>query len=85
MMRVSCIWSSTRAAAHLGTEVAEWYQREGYRALSGGSQRQIEELIAALKSAGRSEEIEGRIREIKTRRPAGAGRAGAGLCGGGAV
>ena len=57
---------------HLGTEVAEWYQREGYRALSGGSQRQIEELIAALKSAGRSEEIEGRIREIKTRRPAGA-------------
>ena len=56
----------------LGTEVAEWYQREGYRALSGGSQRQIEELIAALKSAGRSEEIEGRIREIKTRRPAGA-------------
>ena len=57
---------------HLGTEVADWYQREGYRALSGGSKRQIQEQVAALKAAGRLQEIESALKAIKSRRPIGA-------------
>ena len=50
---------------HLGTEVADWYQREGYRALSGGSKRQIQEQVAALKAAGRLQEIESALKAMK--------------------
>ena len=56
---------------HLGVDVADYYQNEGYRALCGNSSRQIDEVIAALKSEGREKEIETTVRELKSReRPA---------------
>ncbi|MBC5735472.1 RtcB family protein [Lawsonibacter faecis] len=57
---------------HLGTEVARWYQDEGYRALSGSSRRQLQELMETLKAQGRFQEIETALREARKRRPAGA-------------
>ena len=57
---------------HLGTEVARWYQEEGYRALSGSSKRQLQELMEGLKAQGRFREIQRALLEAKTRRPAGA-------------
>ena len=50
---------------HLGTEVAEYYQDEGYHALCGNSQRQIQELIKRLKAEGRAQEIQSAIEEAK--------------------
>jgi RNA-splicing ligase RtcB len=50
---------------HLGTEVAEWYQEEGFRALCGASESQLKETIAALKRAGKSKEIQSRIHALK--------------------
>ena len=35
---------------HIGSQVADWYQDEAYRALSGNSKKQIEEAIAQLKA-----------------------------------
>ena len=57
---------------HLGTEVARWYQEEGYRSLSGSSKRQLQELLDTLKAQGRFQEIEPTLREAKKRRPSGA-------------
>lgn len=57
---------------HLGTEVARWYQEEGYRSLSGNSRRQLQELLDALKAEGRFQEIEPALRAAKRRRPGGA-------------
>jgi len=50
---------------HLGTEIAEWYQQEGYRALCGSSRAQAEQLIRELKRQGRRQEIDRRVREAK--------------------
>ena len=50
---------------HLGTEVAEYYQEEGYRTLCGNSERQIQELIKRLKAEGRAREIQPAIAEAK--------------------
>ena len=50
---------------HLGKEVAEYYQNEGYRMLCGNSQRQIEQMIARLKEEGRAKEIARTIAEMK--------------------
>jgi RNA-splicing ligase RtcB len=50
---------------HLGTEVAEWYQEEGFRALCGASEVQLKETIAALKQEGKSKEIQSRIHALK--------------------
>lgn len=50
---------------HLGVEVAEYYQTEGYRALCGNSTKQIDALIARLKAEGRQSEIERTVREAK--------------------
>ena len=38
---------------HLGTEIAGWYQQEGFRRLCGNSKAQIAQLIAELKRTGR--------------------------------
>jgi RNA-splicing ligase RtcB len=51
---------------HLGTEVAEWYQEEGFRALCGSSEAQLKEAIASLKREGKSKEIQSCIRSLKT-------------------
>ena len=51
---------------HLGTEVAEYYQTEGYRTLCGNSARQIEQTIAQLKAEGRHREISSMIKELRS-------------------
>ena len=51
---------------HLGTEVAEYYQNEGRRALWGGANYQIQEVIAQLKAEGRFKEIQKTISAIRT-------------------
>lgn len=50
---------------HLGTEVADFYQEEGRRALWGGAHYQIRETIARLKEEGRFQEIQTAIQTLK--------------------
>ena len=50
---------------HLGNEVAEYYQTEGYSALCGHAQFQIDEAIARLKAEGRDKEIKSAIKSLK--------------------
>lgn len=50
---------------HLGTEVAEYYQEEGYRVLCGNSKRQIQEMIERFKAEGRAQEIHSTIQKLK--------------------
>lgn len=50
---------------HLGTEVADYYQNEGRRALWGGAKHQIQETIARLKAEGRFQEIQKTITALK--------------------
>lgn len=50
---------------HLGTEVAEFYQEEGRRALWGGANYQIKAIIARLKAEGRFREIQPTIDALK--------------------
>jgi len=56
---------------HLGKEVAEYYQEEALRNLSGVSRAQIDEVIASLKAENREQEIEQTIDRMKEE---GAGR-----------
>ena len=53
---------------HLGTEVAEYYQNEGWRALCGGTNDQIRDVITRLKEEGRSKEIQETIAALKKER-----------------
>lgn len=46
---------------HIGREVAEYYQEEGYRALRANARRRIEEMIAEMKAEGRSGEIQSAV------------------------
>ena len=50
---------------HLGTEVANFYQDEGRRALWGGAHYQVQETIAQLKAQGRFQEIQSTIKALK--------------------
>jgi RNA-splicing ligase RtcB len=50
---------------HLGYEVAEYYQTEGYNALCGNAQFQLEKVIAELKAQGREQEIQSTIKSLK--------------------
>ena len=50
---------------HLGCEVAEYYQTEGYKALCGNSKQQIAEIIEQLKAEGREREIESTVKTLK--------------------
>lgn len=50
---------------HLGLEVADYYQEEGYKALNGSSKKDIDNLIADLKAQGREREIQKSITELK--------------------
>ncbi len=43
---------------HLGLEVAEYYQEEGYKALNGCAKKDIEDLIARLKEQGKEKQIQ---------------------------
>jgi len=50
---------------HLGNEVAMYYQSEGYRALCGNAQFQVNDVIAELKTQGRHKEIQATIKSLK--------------------
>lgn len=50
---------------HLGTEVANFYQDEGRRALWGGAHYQIQEAVHRLKAEGRFQEIQTTILALK--------------------
>ena len=50
---------------HLGLEVANYYQEEGYKVLNGSSQEDVEALIAELKAKGREREIQKSIVALK--------------------
>ena len=50
---------------HLGLEVANHYQNEGYQELNGCGKQAVAELIAQMKAAGREKEIN---RELKKRK-----------------
>jgi len=50
---------------HIGNEVAKWYQDEAYRSLSGGSKKQIADIITTMKADGREREIAGTIKRLK--------------------
>lgn len=50
---------------HLGTEVANFYQQEGYRVLCGNSREQIAALVERLKAEGRMKEIQSSIEQAK--------------------
>ena len=52
---------------HLGKEIAELYQNEGYRRLCGNSQSQLQEIIKKLKAEGRAQEIEKEIQAAKNK------------------
>lgn len=54
---------------HLGTEVAEFYQNEGRKAMWGGAKHQIQELIARLKEEGRFTEIQTEVEKLKSEHP----------------
>lgn len=54
---------------HLGTEVADFYQDEGRRAMWGGARYQQLEAIAALKAQGRFREIQKTLNELKKEHP----------------
>ncbi|MDR2005883.1 MAG: RtcB family protein [Acidaminococcales bacterium] len=51
---------------HLGSEVAEHYQTEGYSALCGHAQFQLAEMIAQLKAQGRHKEIQSTMNRLKS-------------------
>ena len=50
---------------HLGLEVAEYYQEEGYKALNGCAKKDIEDLIARLKEQGKEKQIQKSITSLK--------------------
>ena len=50
---------------HLGLEVANYYQEEGYKLLNGSSKKDVENLIANLKAEGREREIQKSITLLK--------------------
>lgn len=50
---------------HLGLEVANYYQEEGYQALNGTTEKDMDELIAGLKAQGRERDIQKSIAALK--------------------
>jgi RNA-splicing ligase RtcB len=51
---------------HLGLEVAEWYQKEAWNQLNGKRKIDIDAEIERLKFQGREQEIQNRIKEIRS-------------------
>lgn len=50
---------------HLGLEVANYYQNEGYKELNGSAQKDIDLLIKDLKAHGKQKEIQKSITTLK--------------------
>lgn len=60
---------------HLGLEVANYYQEEGYQILNGTSKADIDDLIAGLRAQGREKEIQKSISALKKAKNTGIPRA----------
>ena len=54
---------------HLGTQVCRYYQDQGRFAMWGGARHQIDALIAEYRAAGRWQEIQSSIDELRTEHP----------------
>ena len=54
---------------HLGTQVCKYYQDQGRFAMWGGARHQIDELIAEYRAAGRWQEIQSAIDELRKEHP----------------
>jgi len=52
---------------HLGLQIANYYQEAAYKALTTYSQEEIEAVIAKLKAEGRQKEIQGVLKQLKTK------------------
>ncbi len=50
---------------HLGLEVANYYQQEGYKALNGSSKADIDRIIRQLRAEGREREIQKTIKAVR--------------------
>lgn len=50
---------------HLGVETARYYQEEAYARLNRSSKRDIDELIARMRSEGREKQIQSEITRVK--------------------
>lgn len=50
---------------NLGKQVAEFYQREGYKALNRTDDGSLRQLVAELKAAGRQKEIQKELKRLK--------------------
>ncbi len=50
---------------HLGLEVANYYQEEGYKLLNGSAKKDIDNLITNLKAQGKEKEIQKGIAALK--------------------
>lgn len=50
---------------HLGLEVANYYQAEGYKVLNGASKEDIDRLVEKLKAQGKEKEIQKSITALK--------------------
>lgn len=50
---------------HLGLEVANYYQEEGYKVLNGSTKQDIAVLVSELKSQGKEKEIQKSIAALK--------------------
>ena len=50
---------------HLGKQVCEYYQEEGFRALCGNARFQIDQMIMGMKAQGNSKEIHKTLKQLR--------------------
>lgn len=50
---------------HLGVEIANFYQKQGWKALNGRGKRDVAKVIAGLKASGKQKEIQSAIASMK--------------------
>ncbi len=53
---------------HLGKQVCEYYQEEGFRALCGSARFQIDQMIKDMKDQGNSKEIHKTLKQLRKQR-----------------
>lgn len=53
---------------HLGKQVCEYYQEEGFRALCGSARFQIDQLIKDMKAQGNTKEIHKTLKQLRKKR-----------------
>ncbi len=53
---------------HLGKQVCEYYQEEGFKALCGSARYQIDQMIKEMKAQGNSKEIHKTLKKLRQQR-----------------